>query len=160
MSENRVIGRDNNLPWNLPRDMRWFFHHTRGKPVIMGRRTFESMGAALPGRRNLVLSRNVSCAAPGAELMADLEEAYKALDPASPLEPMVLGGSQVYQQALETTGDFAVQRLYRTLVHAELSGDTFFPEMCMDAWCRVFCERHESDGEHAYPFTFEIFERK
>ena len=160
MTENRVIGRAGALPWDLPDDMRWFLRHTRGKPVIMGRKTFESMASPLQGRRNLVLSQNPGYCAPGIEVFAQLEDAYQALAGHESEEPMVIGGSRVYALALHASGRFAPGRLYRTLIHAELDGDVFFPEMCMDDWHPVFCERHEADETHAHAFTFEIFERK
>ena len=159
MTENRVIGKDNRLPWSLPHDMRWFFRHTKGKPVIMGRKTLESMPSALRGRRNLVLSRNPSFSSQEAQAFRTLEDAYRALDADDP-EPMVIGGSYVYRLALMEKGEFAPGRLYRTLIHAEIEGDVFFPEVCMEDWRRVFCERHEKDAEHQYAFTFEIFEPK
>ena len=157
MSENRVIGRDGDLPWSLPDDMRWFSRHTAGKPVIMGRKTFESMPSALSGRRNMVISRNSEFSPSGAEVFDSLEAAYKALDDED--EPMVIGGSQVYRSALEATGRFAPGRLYRTLVEAEIEGDTYFPDLCMQGWRRVFCESHDADARHVFSFTFEIFER-
>lgn len=158
MTENRVIGSAGGLPWNLPDDMRWFIRHTRGKPVIMGRKTFESMDGPLPGRRNLVLSQNSAYAAPGIETFAHLEDAYEALEGAD-VEPMVIGGSYIYALALRMRGKFAPGRLYRTCIHAEVDGDVRFPDVCMDEWQSVFCERHEADEQHAYAFTFEIFER-
>lgn len=158
MSENRVIGASGGLPWDLPDDMRWFLRHTRGKPVIMGRKTFESMPSPLTGRRNLVLSRNPTFAAPGIEVYTQLEEAYEALGDGDD-EPMVIGGSDIYALALATCGRFAAGRLYRTIVHTHIEGDVFFPELCMDDWQAVFCERHEADETHAHAFTFEIFER-
>ncbi len=160
MTENRVIGKDNGLPWKLPDDMRWFLRHTKGKPVIMGRKTFESMPSALPGRRNLVLSQNSDYASSEAEVFTRLEDAYRAVSGAHQPEPMVIGGSHVYRLALMETGEFALRRLYRTLIHTEIEGDVFFPDLCMEDWCQVFCERHEKDARHEFAFTFEIFEPK
>ncbi len=160
MTENRVIGRGNRLPWKLPDDMRWFFRQTKGKPVIMGRKTFKSMPSALPGRRNMVLSRNPHFSSPGAEVFGALADAYSALGDADQPEPMVIGGSHVYQLALAEQGDFALGRLYRTLIHAEIDGDVLFPDLCMQDWRQVFCERHEKDAQHEFAFTFEIFEPK
>ena len=160
MTENRVIGRAGGLPWDLPDDMRWFMRHTRDKAVIMGRKTFESMAAPLPNRRNLVLSRSSGFCAPGIEVFARLEDAYAALQGDERVEPMVIGGSHIYALALRAEGAFAARRLYRTRIHTEIEGDVFFPEMCMKDWQPVFCERHEADVRHAHAFTFEIFERK
>lgn len=156
MSENRVIGRDGGLPWNLPDDMRWFVQKTSGKPVIMGRKTLESMSAPLPKRRNLVISRNKHYSARGVDVFESLEAAYLALGDED--EPMVIGGAEVYQLALNATGKFAPGRLYRTLVHTEAEGDVFFPDLCMKDWRQVFCERHHADERHDFDFTFEIFE--
>ncbi len=158
MTENRVIGNAGSLPWKLPDDMRWFIRHTRSKPVIMGRKTFESMDGPLPGRRNLVLSQNSDYAASGIEVFARLEDAYEAVA-GSQVEPMVIGGSYIYALALHMRGKFAPGRLYRTRIHAEIDGDVLFPNVCMDEWQSVFCERHEADERHAHAFTFEIFER-
>ena len=160
MTENGVIGKDNRLPWRLPDDMRWFHRHTKGKPVIMGRKTFESMPSALPGRRNLVLSQNPDFSSPATEVFKTLEDAYRALGGANQQEPMVIGGSHVYRLALMKQGEFTLGRLYRTLIHTEIEGDVFFPEVCMEDWRQVFCERHQKDAQHEYAFTFEIFEPK
>lgn len=160
MTENRVIGRNNGLPWKLPDDMRWFLRHTKNKPVIMGRKTFESMPSALPGRRNLVLSQNPDFSAPEAEVFTTLEGSYRAVGGVNQPEPMVIGGSHVYRQALMEAGEFALGRLYRTLIHTEMEGDVFFPEVCMEDWRQVFCERREQDAQHEFAFTFEIFEPK
>ena len=158
MTENRVIGSEGGLPWDLRDDMRWFRRHTRGKPVIMGRKTFESMDGPLAGRRNLVLSQNPEYSAPGIEVFAKIEAAYEAIE-GGEAEPMVIGGSLVYALALGMRGKFAPRRLYQTRIHAEIDGDVLFPEVCMDEWQSVFCERHEADAKHAHAFTFEIFER-
>ena len=156
MSENRVMGRDGGLPWSLPNDMRWFIQKTLGKPVIMGRKTLDSMSAPLPKRRNMVISRNRHYSARGVDVFESLEAAYLALGDED--EPMVIGGAEVYQLALNVTGKFALGRLYRTVVHAEVEGDVFFPDLCMQDWRQVFCERHHADARHEFDFTFEIFE--
>ncbi len=162
MTENRVIGSAGGLPWHLPDDMRWFLRHTRSKPVIMGRRTFESMDGPLLGRRNLVLSQDPDYAASGIEVFTRLADAYEAIEGNEiepQTEPMVIGGSHIYALALQMRGKFAPGRLYRTRIHAEIEGDVLFPDVCMDEWQSVFCERHEADERHAHAFTFEIFER-
>ena len=153
MADNRVIGIDNRLPWKLPADMQWFRQHTLGKPIVMGRMTFESFGAKpLPGRRNLIISRNGDYQAEGAEVFSSLDEALSAL--ADVEEVMVIGGMSIYQQALARA-----DRLYMTLVHAELDGDAWFPAFDLSPWREVAREDHAADEKNAYPYSFVILER-
>jgi len=152
LAENRVIGRDGGLPWRLPDDLRRFRRLTTGHAVVMGRRTFESIGRALPGRRNLVVTRR-GLDAPGIETFASLEAALAAV--ADDPEPFVIGGEALYRAALPRA-----ERLYLTRVEAEVEGDARFPEVDEEAFVLVSEERHETDERHAHAFRFEVWERR
>ncbi|MEZ5560074.1 MAG: dihydrofolate reductase [Pseudomonadales bacterium] len=158
MSRNRVIGRDNDLPWHLPKDMRFFMVTTRGHPVIMGRRTFESMSGPLPGRTNIVVTRNTRYHPEGVLVAADLDaaialaEAQCAADGID--EFFIAGGAELYRAGLERA-----TRLYVTEVDADVAGDTFFPEFDRSVWATVRSEQHPADDRHAYPFRISVLER-
>ncbi len=152
MSENRVIGRDGRLPWHLPADLRRFRLRTTGHRVIMGRRTFDSIGRSLSGRELIVVSRSRPSSADGAAVVRSLDEAIAAS--AGDDEVFVAGGAEVYALALPLA-----DRLDLTIVHAELEGDTFFPDFAPGAWTLTAEERHEADDDHAYAFSFRRYER-
>jgi dihydrofolate reductase len=144
-SRNRVIGRDGDLPWHLPADLRRFRELTSGHAVVMGRRTYESLPERfrpLPNRRNLVLSRDPSFAAPGAEVFADLASALAACGG----DCFVIGGGATYAEALGVA-----DRVYATEIDAEVEGDTFFPEL--SGWRRVESSEPSAENGHAYRFT-------
>jgi dihydrofolate reductase len=146
-AENGVIGCAGKLPWHLPDDLEHFKTVTMGKPLLMGRRTFESIGRPLPGRRNLVLSHSRAAPIEGVERVHSLEEARALLGEAPEL--CVIGGAEVYALTLP-----AANRVYLTLVHAELEGDTFFPLQRLKAWCEIERTRHPQDERHAYAMSF------
>lgn len=150
-SDNDVIGRDNALPWHLPADLAHFRRVTMGKPILMGRRTHESIGRPLPGRRNLVLSRG-DFAAPGVETVRSIEEAL-ALVAGEP-ELANIGGAEVLRLALPRTG-----RIYLTRVHATMDGDTFLPELPATEWREVVREEHAADERNAYAMSFITLDR-
>ncbi|MFP4144102.1 MAG: dihydrofolate reductase [Phycisphaeraceae bacterium] len=152
MAENRVIGRAGDLPWHLPADLRRFKQVTRGHAVVMGRRTFESIGKPLPGRRNLVLTRDRDWQAEGAEVVHSLDEAVAKVA-GDRLD--VLGGSEVYRQALPMA-----TRIEMTLVHAEPEGDTHFPEFDKQGWRLTHRAEHPADGENAYAMSFLTWVRE
>ncbi len=158
MTRNGVIGRDNDLPWHLPREMRHFMTTTRGHPVIMGRRTFESMERPLPRRTNIVVTRRPGYRAPGARVAASLEaalaEAERQCREDGVDETFVIGGAEIYRLALDVA-----TRLYVTEIDAELEGDTFFPPVDWSRWRRVHSQSFPADEDNAYPFTVSIFER-
>lgn len=133
VARNGVIGRDNGLPWHIPEDLRHFREVTLGKPLVMGRRTWDSIGRPLPGRPSLVVSRDAGFMPEGAEVFLDLEAALRrarALAGESGAEEaMVIGGAQIYAAVLDE-----VERLYLTEVHADIAGDTHFPEVDWSAW--------------------------
>ena len=153
MAENGCIGRDNGLPWRLPEDLRRFKSLTIGKPILMGRRTYESIGRALPERRNLVLTRNRQWQRPGVLAVHSLGDALGCVRDEEQL--IGIGGAEVYRLLLP----FA-RRIYLTLVHAEVAGDTFFPAIDPTQWADVECQHHAAGEHNPYAFTFMTLERK
>jgi dihydrofolate reductase len=151
--ENGLIGKGNSLPWRLPADMAWFKKNTMGKPILMGRKTFESIGKPLSGRTNLILTRQAGFAAEGCTVVHSLDEAKAAAGDTD--EIMVMGGAQVYALALPEAG-----RLYCTRIHAVFEGDAWFPPFDEDAWKQVFGGEHGPDERNAFAYTFRIMERK
>ncbi len=152
-AENDVIGRDNQLPWRLPADLRRFKALTIGKPVLMGRRTYESIGKALPGRTNIVLTRTAGFAPPDALVVGGVEEARAAAGDVPAI--MVIGGGQIYAQCLA-----AASRIHLTLVHAHIAdGDTFFTGWRGGGWREVQRSRSEADAHHSHSFSFVTLER-
>lgn len=154
-SENNVIGKDNQLLWHLPKDMRFFKNTTWGLPILMGRKTFESMGSKLlPGRPNILLSSQEQYAVEGAVVVSSLQEAMDWTEKEDYKELMVIGGGQIY----ELTFPFA-STIWLTRVHTEIEGDTFFP--VLDAsWERTWTAIHSADDKHAFSFDFECWKRK
>jgi dihydrofolate reductase len=152
MSENRVIGHAGALPWRLPLDMRHFKNLTTGRTVIMGRKTFDTLPAALPNRRNIVMTRDGSYRPAGAEVVPSLDAALQRA--AGDDEVFVAGGGEVYRLALPRA-----DRLYLTVVHVSVEGDTHFPPFDDRQWRLVRDERHEADARHAHAFSFRTYER-
>lgn len=152
MSQNRVIGRDGSLPWHLPTDLARFKSITTGHTVIMGRKTFESVGKPLPNRRTIIITRNNDYQCADVFIAHSLDE---ALDHAAHEDEIfILGGETVYRIALPRA-----DRLYLTIIHATIEGDTYFPNLDFDDWKLVEDERHEIDERHAYAFSFRRYER-
>ncbi len=152
MAENRVIGKENRLPWHLPADLKYFKTLTLGKTILMGRKTHESIGRVLPGRRNLILTRNPALQVPGAQVVDSLSQALKILSPADEL--MIIGGAALYRELLPQ-----IQRIYLTLVHARIEGDSYFPELNPSEWQELSREDHPADEKNAYSFSFVVLER-
>ena len=154
---NRVIGRQNKLPWHLSEDLRHFRRITMGKPVIMGRKTYESIGQPLSGRRNIVLSGRPDWQVPGVEVASNLAEALQIACQQPAEEIMIIGGARVYAQALPIA-----DRVYLTQVHRELEGDAWFPELDSDCWSTVSvtsgCDE-QSGVEYSF-FTLDRLRRK
>lgn len=154
MSENRVIGRDNKMPWHLSADLKYFKAVTLGKPVIMGRRTFESIGRPLPGRTNIIVTRQKDYQADGAIIVNDVEaavaEGKRAAEVTDADEVMVIGGAEIYALMLDRA-----RRLYVTEINARYDGDAFFPDFDRGRWFETSREHHESsgDGQPAYSFV-------
>ena len=153
MARNRVIGRDNRLPWRLPADLAYFKEVTMGHPVIMGRRTFESIGKALPGRLNIVVSHNPQYRAPGCTVVESLDGAWRAA--ANAAEAFVIGGTSLFAEALPLA-----DRIHLTEVDADVPGDTWFPEFDRGHWREREVARHAVDARHAYPFRIVVLERR
>jgi dihydrofolate reductase len=158
VAENGVIGRDNALPWKLPEDMRHFKRVTMGKPIIMGRKTFESIGQPLPGRTNIVITRNRAFKAEGANVVSSLEEAlHLARHTASAdgvEEAVVIGGSEIYRIALPLA-----DRLYFTEVHASVEGDAVLPRVVWDEWRETSRERCVARAPNPHDYSFVCYER-
>ncbi len=153
MTDDRVIGINNNLPWKLPSDMKWFRQHTLGKPILMGRKTFESFGARpLPGRSNIIVTRTQDYQAEGTRVVHSIDDALQAAGEVK--EIMVIGGASFYTQMLPLA-----QRMYLTRVHTEVAGDTWFPEFDESQWRQVERLDCEADERNAYAHSFIILER-
>lgn len=150
-SDNNVIGRGNGLPWHLPADLAHFKRLTMGRPMLMGRRTWEAIGRPLPGRRSLVLSRRAFCAA-GAETVHSLEEARRLV--AGEPELMIVGGAELYRLALPET-----DRIHLTRVHCVIEGDAFLPELPQHEWREVAREARAADERNGHAMTFITLER-
>lgn len=152
MAENRVIGRGGTLPWRLPDDQRFFKRLTLDHTVVMGRKTFEEIRHPLANRRNVVISRDPDFRPAGVTVVPSLREAL-ALG-ATEREVFVIGGAQIYDLALPVA-----DRLYLTVVHADVEGDVRFPPFDQSAWVLEAEEHHPADERHAYPFTFRTYTR-
>ena len=152
-STNNVIGSEGKLPWKLPDDLRRFKQLTMGKPIIMGRRTFESIGRPLPGRQNIVLTGQAGFDAAGCDVVASPADALAAAGNAN--EIMVIGGSQIYALFLPKAS-----RLYLTRVQAEIGGDTYFPEIDERQWRLVDSEAHDADDTNQFAWEFRTYERR
>ena len=153
MAQNGVIGRDNALPWHLRQDLRRFKAQTLGKPILMGRKTFESIGRPLPGRTNIVLTRDPNWSAAGVIAVRSVEEALARASGATEL--VAIGGAEVYRLVMP----FA-RRMYLTNVQADVPGDTYFPEFDPTQWADVDCDAHPADEHNDYPVTFVTLERR
>ena len=158
-AENGVIGRNNALPWHLPEDLRYFRRVTMGKPIVMGRKTFESIGRPLPGRTNIVITRQPGYAAEGVKVVASLDEALvlaediALIDGASEL--MVIGGEEIYRAAIPRA-----TRVYLTEVHARVEGDAYLPEFDRAQWREVSREKWPATEANPYPYSFVVYERR
>lgn len=156
VSQNHVIGRDNQLPWHLPEDLQYFKSVTMGKPILMGRKTYDSIGRPLPGRANIVITRDPNWSAEGVIAVNSLEDAiaagYEACKAADCDEIMIIGGAQIYQDSLPIA-----DKLYLTMVEAEIEGDAFFPEIDRDQWQKV--SEKSPSAVDKYPYRFLILER-
>ena len=152
MSQNRVIGRDNDLAWHLPKDLKRFKELTKGHHVLMGRKTYESVGRPLPGRTNIVISRQENYKAPGCIVVHTLEEAIRKAE--NDNQPYVIGGGKIYEQALPLA-----DTLELTQIHADVEGDTYFPEVDTNKWQIVAKESHEADDKHEFAYDFLTYQR-
>jgi dihydrofolate reductase len=159
LANNGVVGRDNQLPWHLPGDLPYFRRITMGKPVVMGRKTWDSIGRPLPGRTNIVISRQPDLELEGARVVDTvaaalaLAEAVAEIDGVTEL--MVIGGAQIYALALPLA-----QRLYLTEVHAEVTGDARFPDWERSQWLEISRDRHSARDSNPYDYSFVVYERR
>ncbi len=154
VSSNGVIGRDGGLPWHLPADLKHFKRTTMGHHLIVGRRTWEEVGKPLPGRTMVVVTRSQRFAPEGAKVVRSVEQALEIA--AEDDEPFIGGGSQIYRIALARD---LVHRIYLTRIHAEVEGDTFFPEFDLDDWELVSEEHHEADEKNEFEYSFLVYDR-
>jgi dihydrofolate reductase len=156
VAENGVIGRGGQLPWRLSSDLRRFKQLTMGHTVIMGRRTWESIGRPLPGRRMVVVSRQADCRTnnPSIHVATSIDEAIAIAEAADDDEAFVIGGAELYRAALPIAN-----RLYLSRILADVPGDTFFPDVDWKEWRRVESEDYVADEANDYPHTFEVYER-
>ncbi|MFC4308369.1 type 3 dihydrofolate reductase [Steroidobacter flavus] len=152
VADNGVIGSGNQLPWRLPDDLKRFKALSLGKPIVMGRKTFDSIGRPLPGRQNIVISRQPGLEIPGCTVVTSIDAAIAAAQPAP--EIVIVGGADIYRQVLPQ-----VQVIHLTRVHASVEGDVVFPELKEQEWREVAKEYHPADERHAHAFTFSTLQR-
>lgn len=152
-AENNVIGGNNQLLWRLPNDMKWFKANTTGNTVIMGRKTYDSMGRALPNRRNIIISRNPELRIEGCEVVGSLDEALQLVSDEK--EVFIIGGGEIYRQAWDKA-----DKLYLTRVHTEKEGDTVIPEIQPAQWVEESREDHAADEKHPYAYSFIVYNKK
>lgn len=157
-AENGVIGRDNALPWHLSEDLKYFKRVTMGKPVVMGRKTFESIGKPLPGRTNIVITRNPAFQAEGVRVVSSLDGALQLASDIAVIdgveELLVIGGAEIYREAIPRA-----DRLYLTEVHASVEGDALLPDIDWSRWREVSRQRHSAEPPNPYDYSFVVYER-
>ena len=151
-TKNNVIGFENKMPWHLPADLKHFKTITLGKPIIMGRKTFDSIGRALPGRRNIIISRQENLKIKDCDVFSSLDAAFAALQ--SENEIIVIGGAAIYKQAL-----IHANCIYMTVIETELEGDVFFPDLNLSEWKLISEEKLPRDEINCYPLHFQVFEK-
>jgi len=158
-AQNRVVGINNTLPWHLPEDLKYFKRTTSGKAIIMGRKTYDSIGRPLPNRTNIVISRNSDFQADGVRVVASLEAAIELAKEVNFIndvkEVMVIGGASIYEAALPMA-----DRLYLTHVHAEIEGDAYFPEVNFKQWLEVSREDYQASDKNPYDYSFVVYDKK
>jgi dihydrofolate reductase len=158
-AQNRVVGINNTLPWHLPEDLKYFKRTTSGKAIIMGRKTYESIGRPLPNRTNIVVSRNPDFTAEGIVTVTTLEAAIKHAESVNLIngidEVMIIGGAAIYEASLPMA-----DRLYLTHVHAEVKGDAYFPEVDFSDWNEVGREDFSKDNSNPFDYSFSVYDKK
>ncbi|MDY0906846.1 dihydrofolate reductase [Pedobacter sp. CFBP9032] len=152
--ENKEIGKNNQLLWHMPADLKFFKQTTSGHTVILGRKTFDSVGRPLPNRRNIVITRDASLQIEGAEVVNSLDEAL-LITQNEEKQVFIIGGAEIYRQALPKT-----DLLYLTTIHHQFDADTFFPEFDRNEWEVLSSEPHQADEKNKYDYTFEVLKRK
>ena len=154
-AENNAIGKNNQLLWSLPNDMRFFKNTTWGMAVIMGRKTYESVDKPLPGRFNIVITRQADWKAEGVIVSKDLQDALQKASETNCNEVFVIGGGEIYKWAIDIA-----DKIYITRVHASFDADTFFPAIDENKWKLTSNSDFEVDEKHKYPYSFQVWERK
>ena len=154
MGKNRVIGKDNDMPWHLPADLQHFKKTTLGCPIIMGRKTYDSIGRPLPGRLNIILSRNANLVIDGCTVVNSLEGAIDLAEKTDASEIFITGGAHLYNKFLENA-----DRLYLTLIDEEFEGDTYFPDYTQLDWNEIERVECQSDEKNPYDYTFVTLDR-
>jgi dihydrofolate reductase len=154
-SENNVIGKNNQLPWHLPDDLKYFKNLTWGLPILMGRKTFDSIGKPLPGRKSIVITRDQSWKHEGVEVVHSLDDAIAKADELGAKEIFVIGGAEIFHSSLPVAN-----RIYLTRIHHDFDGDVFFPEIDAAKWECVSSRFCAADEKNAYDHTYEVWERK
>jgi dihydrofolate reductase len=154
MDENGVIGHENKLPWKIPADLKFFKETTMGHPIVMGRKTFESIGKPLPGRENIVLTRDLSYEADGCVVYHEMEEVLHHAEETE-VEVMVTGGAEIFKKFIPYA-----DKLYVTRIHESFEGDTYFPELNWDEYELVSKKQGVQNEQNPYHYVFEIYEKK
>jgi dihydrofolate reductase len=154
-AENNSIGKNNQLLWHLPNDLKFFKNTTWGMPVIMGRKTFEAVNKPLPGRFNIVITRQSGWQADGVIVATDLDDALQKAAETNCKEIFIIGGGEIYRQAFDKA-----QKIYLTRVHAHIEGDTFFPVIDENRWVLRSVQEFSADEKHAYAYSFQTWEAK
>ncbi|MEP7252515.1 MAG: dihydrofolate reductase [Ginsengibacter sp.] len=153
-SENNVIGSQNELPWHLPNDFKYFKNKTWGMPVIMGRKTYESLKKSLPGRINVVVTRDATFHPDNAFVSDNIEAAIEKAKESDAKEVFIIGGGEIFKQTVNL-----VSRIYITRVHTNVEGDTFYPAIDPEKWTKVSSRSFPADEKNDHPYTFEVWER-
>lgn len=154
-SENNVIGKDNKLPWHLPDDLKYFKNLTWAMPILMGRKTFDSIGKPLPGRKSIVITRNKNWSHEGVDVVHSIEEAVDQAQSYGAKEIFVIGGAEIFKTALPTA-----DRIYLTRIHHQFDGDVFFPTIDEKEWALVSKRICEKDAKNTYDHTYQVWEKK
>ncbi|MCU6792596.1 DfrD/DfrG/DfrK family trimethoprim-resistant dihydrofolate reductase [Paenibacillus sp. WQ 127069] len=153
MDKNRVIGKGNDIPWRIPSDWEHVKNTTKGHPIILGRKNLQSIGRALPNRRNIILTRDKDFSFEGCEITHSIEDVFKLCE--NEVEIFIFGGEQIYDMFLPY-----VEKMYVTEIHHEFEGDTFFPIVDFDEWKEVSVEKGIKDEKNPYNYFFHVYERK
>ncbi len=153
-SENNVIGSNNELPWSLPNDFKYFKNKTWGMPVIMGRNTYESLKKSLPGRINIVVTKKTDWHPDGVFVSHNIQSAIEKAEESDAKEIFIIGGGEIFKQTMDI-----VSRIYITRVHTKVDGDTFYPEINADQWTKTSSKSFPADEKNNYPYTFEVWEK-
>ena len=154
-AENNVIGKDNQLPWHLPNDLKYFKNLTWGMPILMGRKTFESIGNPLPGRKSIVITRNADWQQAGVDVVHSIEEAIQKAESFGVKEVFVIGGAEIFKTSLSTAN-----RIYLTRIHQDFDGNVHFPEISEEDWQLKSSRFVEADEKNAFNHTYQVWERK